>query len=88
MGSRARYYEDRVLSVMSPGREYHAGEIFLILEANAHTSDISSREVRGALWRLEAEALVNSRLGEPTPVRGGRAKLFFAITQRGKQHLN
>jgi DNA-binding PadR family transcriptional regulator len=89
MASRTRYYEDWVLRTMKTGREYHAGEIYLALEANVHApKDISSREVRGALTRLEAEALVNSRLGKPTPARGGRAKRFYRITPRGKAALN
>jgi PadR family transcriptional regulator, regulatory protein PadR len=43
----------------------------------------------GALYttldRLEEKGLVRSRLGEPTPQRGGRAKRFFAVTARGVQ---
>lgn len=36
-----------------------------------------------ALERLEAKGLVTSERGEPTAVRGGRAKTFFRITARG-----
>lgn len=35
------------------------------------------------LERLEDKALLTSRFGDPTPVRGGRAKRFFALTPRG-----
>ena len=35
------------------------------------------------LERLEVKGLVTSRRGEPTAVRGGRAKTFFSITARG-----
>jgi PadR family transcriptional regulator, regulatory protein PadR len=41
----------------------------------------------GALYttldRLEEKGLVRSRLGEPTPQRGGRAKRYFTVTARG-----
>src|ERR1700737_2491190 len=36
-----------------------------------------------ALDRLERNGLVSSRIGSPTPERGGRAKRFFRVTPRG-----
>ena len=39
--------------------------------------------VYAALDRLERNGLVASRLGSPTPERGGRAKRFFRVTPRG-----
>jgi DNA-binding PadR family transcriptional regulator len=36
-----------------------------------------------ALDRLERNKLITSRLGNPTPERGGRAKRFFSVTARG-----
>jgi DNA-binding PadR family transcriptional regulator len=42
----------------------------------------------GALYttldRLEQKGLVHSRLGDPTPERGGRAKRFFTVTRTGR----
>ena len=35
------------------------------------------------LERLERKGFVVSRYGDPTPVRGGRAKRFFRATPRG-----
>ena len=35
------------------------------------------------LERLELKGFVQSRYGDPTPVRGGRAKRFFRVTPRG-----
>ena len=44
---------------------------------------------RGALYtsldRLEEKGFVLSRMGEPTPERGGRAKRFFTVTKAGRQ---
>lgn len=41
----------------------------------------------GALYttldRLQEKGLVTSRLGDPTPQRGGRAKRFFTVTAAG-----
>lgn len=41
----------------------------------------------GALYttldRLEEKGLVASRMGDPTPTRGGRAKRFFTVNGRG-----
>jgi PadR family transcriptional regulator PadR len=41
----------------------------------------------GALYttldRLEEKGMVTSRLGDPTPRRGGRAKRFFTVTASG-----
>jgi DNA-binding PadR family transcriptional regulator len=35
------------------------------------------------LERLERKGFLKSRYGDPTPVRGGRAKRFFRATPRG-----
>jgi PadR family transcriptional regulator PadR len=39
------------------------------------------------LARLEKNGLVSSRLGDPTPERGGRAKRYFQITARGLREV-
>ncbi len=45
----------------------------------------------GALYttldRLEDKGLLRSRLGDPTPQRGGRAKRYFKVTARGVQSI-
>jgi DNA-binding PadR family transcriptional regulator len=48
----------------------------------------TGREVApGALYttldRLEEKCLLSSRLGEPTPERGGRSKRFYRVTAKG-----
>jgi DNA-binding PadR family transcriptional regulator len=46
---------------------------------------------RGALYtmlsRLEAKGYLRSRLGDPSPVRGGRAKRFYTVTGAGAEAL-
>ena len=36
-----------------------------------------------ALDRLERHGMVSSRMGDPSPERGGRAKRFFTVTPQG-----
>jgi len=40
-----------------------------------------------ALRRLERKDLVSSRLGDPSPQRGGRPKRYFAVRPAGLQTL-
>jgi PadR family transcriptional regulator PadR len=45
----------------------------------------------GALYttldRLEEKGLVRSRLGDPTPERGGRSKRYFKVSAKGMKAL-
>ena len=41
-----------------------------------------------ALRRLEARGLIRSRLADPTPERGGRAKRYYSVTATGLRHLH
>ena len=41
-----------------------------------------------ALERLEAKRAVTSRMGDPTPQRGGRAKRYVKVTASGMEALN
>ena len=54
--------------------------------------DSSGREVAlGSVYitleRLHIKGLVSSQLGEPTAVRGGRAKTYFHITAKGLREV-
>src|ERR1700704_1516744 len=49
--------------------------------------DVSIGSVYLTLDRLEGKGLVSSRLGEPTPQRGGRAKTYFRITAKGLREV-
>ena len=40
-----------------------------------------------ALERLEAKGIITSRMGDPTPQRGGRAKRYVTVTAAGMQAL-
>src|SRR5580658_3933629 len=50
--------------------------------------EVSIGAVYATLDRLEAKGYVKSRLGEPTPERGGRSKRFFHVAAEGVAAVN
>jgi PadR family transcriptional regulator len=50
--------------------------------------EVSIGAIYATLDRLEAKGYVKSRLGEPTPERGGRSKRFFRVTAQGLAAVN
>lgn len=48
---------------------------------------VSVGSVYAALDRLELKGLIASRLGDPSPERGGRAKRYFRVTRQGLQSI-
>jgi DNA-binding PadR family transcriptional regulator len=50
--------------------------------------DVSVPTVYSALDRLESKGFVTSRLGAPTPERGGRAKRLFRVEPGGVRALH
>lgn len=50
--------------------------------------EVSIGAIYATLDRLEAKGYVKSRLGDPTPERGGRSKRFFHVTTKGVASLN
>jgi DNA-binding PadR family transcriptional regulator len=50
--------------------------------------EVSIGAVYATLDRLEAKGYVKSRLGEPTPERGGRSKRFFRVMAKGVAAVN
>ena len=44
-------------------------------------------QVHASLLRLEEKGMVSSKMGDPTPERGGRRKRIFKITAFGQQTL-
>ena len=47
--------------------------------------EVSQGAVYTTLIRLEKKGLVRSRMSDPTPVRGGKAKRYFRITAEGRE---
>jgi PadR family transcriptional regulator PadR len=75
-----------LLAVLGLGNEAYGVPITQELEAEAGR-EVAVASVYAALQRLEDKGLVRSRLGEPTPERGGRAKRFFEVTARGLREV-
>jgi DNA-binding PadR family transcriptional regulator len=46
---------------------------------------VSQGAVYTTLVRLEKKGMLRSRMSDPTPVRGGKAKRFFRITAAGQR---
>jgi DNA-binding PadR family transcriptional regulator len=49
--------------------------------------DLTLGTIHKTLVRLEAKGMLRSRIGEPTPVRGGRRKRCFDLTAAGRRAL-
>ena len=49
--------------------------------------DVAVAGIYSTLERLEGMGLVEAETGEPTAVRGGRAKTYFAVTAEGLRQL-
>src|SRR6476646_7297351 len=68
-----------LLAVLRLGDKAYAVPILEEIEAQS-----GRRVARGALYtaldRLETKGCLRSRLGEPLPERGGRARRYFTVT--------
>ena len=53
----------------------------------AHPKDVSLGAIYVTLDRMEDKGLVSSRLSDPRPERGGRAKRYFRVTNVGVRAL-
>ena len=71
-----------LLAVIGLGDEAYPVTIRDAIEARTGRQ-VSRPAVFITLERLEDKGLVSSRFGDPTPVRGGRAKRFFRPTRAG-----
>ena len=71
-----------LLSILRLGDEAYGVPIAREMETTGERTLVLSA-VYTALDRLEANGLVSSNLGDPTPERGGRAKRFFRVTRAG-----
>jgi DNA-binding PadR family transcriptional regulator len=71
-----------LLVVIRHGENAYGVTISRALEESTQRS-VALRSVYAALDRLEDKGFVSSRLGDPTPERGGRAKRYFRVTAQG-----
>ena len=71
-----------LLAVLQTGADAYPLSIRDAIESRTGRS-ASRAAVFITLERLEDKGLLVSRYGDPTPVRGGRAKRFFSATPAG-----
>lgn len=71
-----------LLALIQAGDDAYGVPIAAAIEESTGRS-VSLGSVYAALERLESKAFIVSRIGDPTPLRGGRAKRHFRVTARG-----
>jgi DNA-binding PadR family transcriptional regulator len=71
-----------LLAVLRLGDQAYGVTIRREIEACARR-EVSIGAIYATLDRLEAKNFVQSRLGDPTPERGGRSKRFFRVIAQG-----
>jgi PadR family transcriptional regulator PadR len=82
-----REFEELVLlSIRINGDDASGVSIQRALDSEAGRA-VSLGAIYTALGRLERKRLVESWLGEPTPVRGGRRKRLYRLTPAGSKQL-
>jgi PadR family transcriptional regulator PadR len=87
-GSNLREFEELVLlSVRMNGEDASGATIQQTLDSEAGRA-VSLGAIYTALDRLDRKGLVESWLGEPTPVRGGRRKRHYRLTPAGLKELS
>ncbi|MEO0338749.1 MAG: helix-turn-helix transcriptional regulator [Bacteroidota bacterium] len=76
-----------LLSVGSLMEEAYAVSILKVIKE--HTKrHLDVTAVHSVLRRLEKKGYISSQMGEATPVRGGRRKKYFTLTQAGRKVLD
>ena len=75
-----------MLAILRLSRNAYGAAIIEELDARAGRQ-ATPGAVYVALRRLEKKGMVTSRLGEPTPARGGRPKRYFQVEKDGVEAL-
>lgn len=87
-GTSLGEFEEIVLLVvaMLDGQAYGVRITHEIIEQTQR--NVRLNQVHASLHRLEEKGMINSKMGDPTPERGGRRKRIFTITAYGRTTLN
>ena len=75
-----------MLAVLRLGGDAYGGRIQRELEQTVGRT-VSISTVYVTLDRLDQKGMVRSWLSDPTPVRGGKSKRYYGITQTGLEAL-
>jgi PadR family transcriptional regulator PadR len=81
-------FEEIVLLMvaMLEGKAYGVNLTHEILQQTNRS--VRLNQVHASLHRLEDKGMIISKMGSPTPERGGRRKRIFTITAYGQQTLH
>jgi PadR family transcriptional regulator PadR len=71
-----------LLALLRLGRDAYGASVTLEIEAQSGRV-VSVAAVHTTLDRLEQKGLTRSRLGDPTPQRGGKKKRHYEVTPAG-----
>jgi DNA-binding PadR family transcriptional regulator len=86
-GERLGEFEELVLlCVRQLGDDAYGAAIQEMLRESAGR-DVTLGAIYAALDRTVRKGLVSSWMGDPSPVRGGRAKRHYALTTQGEEAL-
>lgn len=81
-------FEQLVLTAILSLRDNAYGvTIHAKVEKLAHPRSVSLGAVYATVDRLEAKGLISSRISDPTPERGGRAKRHYRLETAGERAL-
>lgn len=75
-----------LLAILRLGSESYSVPIVLELEERTGR-DVAPAKVYIALRRLEERGLLESRMSDGEPERGGRTRRYFALTEEGIDRL-
>jgi PadR family transcriptional regulator PadR len=76
-----------LLAVLRLGEEAHGARLQEVLEERGGR-EASVSAIYITLTRLQEKGMVSSWLGEPTEVRGGKARRYFRVEPAGLAALN
>lgn len=80
-------FEQLVLLAILRARDDAYGVSIRRAIADRSGRDVSLAAVYTTLARLEEKGFVTTRLGDPTPERGGRRKRYYAVTAAGRRSV-
>ena len=75
-----------LLALMRLGQDAYGTTIRREIESNTGRS-VSVGALYTALERLERRGLVGTRIGDPSPERGGRARRYYRLEAAGQETL-
>jgi DNA-binding PadR family transcriptional regulator len=86
-GERLGEFEELVLLCVRQLKGEAHGSGIQILLAESAGREVTLGAIYAALDRIQRKGLAESWMGEPTAVRGGKARRHYAVTPAGEEAL-